>query len=144
MIPVKLKRLHPEARMPVYATAGSAAVDLCSVEDCLLEPGERRLVATGWAMELPPGYEAQVRPRSGLALKFGITMPNAPGTIDSDYRGELKVILQNLGSQSFKICKGDRIAQMVVAPVCTVTFEEHGVLTETVRGQGGFGSTGRS
>lgn len=141
---IKLKRLHPDAQIPTYATPGAAAVDLVSVESLTLQPMERGLVATGFAIEIPEGYEAQVRPRSGWALKQGITLPNSPGTIDSDYRGEIKVIIQNLGSEPFEIQKGDRIAQMVIAPVLQVQFEEVDQLSETSRGEGGFGSTGKA
>lgn len=119
-------------------------MDLVSVESLTLQPMERGLVATGFAIEIPEGYEAQVRPRSGWALKQGITLPNSPGTIDSDYRGEIKVIIQNLGSEPFEIQKGDRIAQMVIAPVLQVQFEEVDQLSETSRGEGGFGSTGKA
>jgi dUTP pyrophosphatase len=128
--------------LPAYATPGSAGVDLCAAEECVLQPGERALVPTGISIALPAGYEAQVRPRSGLALKHGIILPNSPGTIDSDYRGEIKVILQNLGNAPFSVQPGDRIAQMVVAPVCRVGWREADALDETKRGPGGFGSTG--
>ena len=128
--------------MPSYATPASAGVDLCAVERQVLEPGERALVPTGIRIALPVGYEAQVRPRSGLALKHGILLPNSPGTIDADYRGEIKVILLNLGDAPFVIEPGDRIAQMVVAPVTQVDWVETNVLDETERSSGGFGSTG--
>jgi len=130
--------------LPSRATHGSAGFDVCSAEpDFLLQPGERRAVATGLVFELPLGIELQVRPRSGLALKHGITIPNAPGTIDSDYRGELKVILQNLGAESVLIARGDRVAQLVFARYETPIVEEANELSETARGVGGFGSTGR-
>ena len=111
--------------------------------DIVIRPGERVLVPSGFAIELPPGYEAQVRPRSGLALRHGITLPNAPGTIDSDYRGEIKVILMNLGDGDFVVSRGERIAQLVVAPVSSVAWTEVEALDETERGDGGFGHTGR-
>jgi dUTP pyrophosphatase len=129
--------------LPSRRTAGSAGFDLASAEpDFILAPGERRLVATGLAIELPPGVEGQVRPRSGLALKHGLTMPNAPGTIDSDYRGELKVILQNGGSEPVTIVRGDRIAQVVFARYETPDVIDATELAESGRGAGGFGSTG--
>lgn len=128
---------------PEYATSGAAGMDLRSSEQTVLAPGERKAVATGIRIALPDGFEAQVRPRSGLALKHGIGMVNAPGTIDSDYRGEIKVILINHGSELFSIEPGDRIAQMVVAPVAQVIWDEADNLDETSRGHGGFGSTGR-
>jgi len=129
--------------LPSRRTAGSAGFDLASAEpDFILAPGERRLVATGLAIELPPGVEGQVRPRSGLALKHGLTMPNAPGTIDSDYRGELKVILQNGGSEPVTIGRGDRIAQVVFARYETPDVIDATELAESGRGAGGFGSTG--
>jgi dUTP pyrophosphatase len=117
-------------------------MDLCSVEAVTLGPGETKLVATGLAIELPPGYEAQIRPRSGLALKYSITLPNSPATIDPGYRGELRVILHNLGRESFEIQPGERIAQIVVARYEAVEWEE-GELGDSRRGEGGFGSSGR-
>ena len=117
-------------------------MDLCAVEDAVLEPGVPRLVPTGLTVEIPPGYEAQVRPRSGLALKHAITMPNAPGTIDPGYRGELRVILLNLGRDPYTVHAGDRIAQMIVARYESVEWVE-GELTDSARGSGGFGSSGR-
>ncbi len=131
--------------LPEPATAGSAGVDLrAAVEgDVVIGPGQRVLVPSGFAIELPKGYEAQVRPRSGLALRHGITLPNAPGTIDADYRGEIKVILMNLGDQDFTVSRGERIAQLVVAPVSAVDWTEVDALGETQRGDGGFGHTGR-
>ncbi|GHS99392.1 deoxyuridine 5'-triphosphate nucleotidohydrolase [Synergistales bacterium] len=129
---------------PSYATPASAGVDLRAVEDCLLQKGERALIHTGVRVALPVGYEAQVRPRSGLALKHGIILPNSPGTIDADYRGEIGVILMNLGDEPYEVKCGDRIAQMVVAPVCQVKFEEADELDETARGEGGFGSSGKA
>jgi dUTP pyrophosphatase len=128
--------------LPTYATEGAAGMDVVAAEDLTLAPGARHAVATGFAMAIPHGFEVQVRPRSGLALKHGITCLNTPGTIDSDYRGEVKVILANLGSDPFPIKRGDRIAQLVAAPVQRATFAEVDSLDETVRGGGGFGSTG--
>ncbi|HET9603524.1 MAG TPA: dUTP diphosphatase [Gemmatimonadales bacterium] len=128
--------------LPSYATAGAAGMDLASAEDGTLAPMERRLFATGFAIALPAGYEAQVRPRSGLAWRNGITLPNSPATIDSDYRGELKVALINLGTEPFRIERGMRIAQLVVAPVAQVSFEEQAALPASERGEAGFGSTG--
>ena len=143
-IPVLVKRLpHGEGLdLPAYATAGAAGMDVVSAEDVVLAPGARHAVATGLAVAIPPGFEIQVRPRSGLALKHGVTVPNTPGTIDSDYRGELKVILINLGTGAFEIRRGDRVAQLVLAPVVRATWLAVDELDETVRGEGGFGSTG--
>ncbi len=143
-IPVKLKRLpHGQGLdLPAYATAGAAGMDVVAAEDVVLRPGARQAVATGFSVAIPEGYEIQVRPRSGLALKHGITVPNSPGTIDSDYRGELKVILANLSDDSFPIQRGDRIAQLVLAPVTLAQWEEVDDLDATARGEGGFGSTG--
>ncbi len=129
--------------LPSYATDGAAGMDVVSAENLTLVPGARHAVATGFAMAIPEGFEVQVRPRSGLALKFGVTCLNTPGTIDSDYRGEIKVILANLGSEPFEIARGDRIAQLVPAAVQRATFEELDILPETARNTGGFGSTGR-
>lgn len=128
--------------LPRYATAGAAGMDVLSAEDVTLEPGARHAVATGLALAIPHGYEIQVRPRSGLALKHGISVPNTPGTIDSDYRGELKVILINHGGAPFEIRRGDRVAQIVLAPVTLAAWDEVAQLDETERGAGGFGSTG--
>jgi dUTP pyrophosphatase len=143
---VRVRRL-PRASglpLPAYASSGAAGADLYAAEPTVvLCPGERAAVATGLELELPPGYEAQVRPRSGLALRHGVTVVNAPGTIDSDYRGELMVLLVNLGAEPVTISRGDRIAQLVVAPVTRVRFAEVDALTSSPRGSGGFGSTGR-
>lgn len=128
--------------LPAYATTGAAGMDVVSAEDVTIAPSARHAVATGLAMAIPEGYEVQVRPRSGLALKHGITVPNTPGTIDSDYRGELKVILINLGSEPFAIARGDRVAQLVLAPVVQAAWDEVEALDATERGAGGFGSTG--
>jgi len=145
-IAVEVERLPHAADLPLpdYATAGSAGADLrAAVADALwLPPGERRLVPTGLRIALPPGYEAQVRPRSGLAARRGVTVPNSPGTIDSDYRGEVVVALVNLSSTPRRIRRGDRIAQLVVAPVARARFTAVPELGATARGSGGFGSTG--
>lgn len=143
-VPVPIKRLpHFEGlELPAYATDGAAGMDVLAAEDVVLQPGGRHAVATGLALAVPDGFELQVRPRSGLALKHGISLPNTPGTIDSDYRGELKVILINLGDFPFEVRRGDRIAQLVLAPVVRTTWLEVEELDETVRGEGGFGSTG--
>jgi len=145
MIEIKLTRLpHGDGLpLPKYATEHAAGLDVCAAEELVLEPGQRHAVATGFAIEIPHGYEVQVRPRSGLALKHGITCLNTPGTIDSDYRGEVKVILANLGGEAFAIGRGERIAQLVPAPVLQANFVEVEALAETARGAGGFGSTGR-
>lgn len=137
--------LGEEIGAPEYATDLSAGMDLQAAisEAITLEPGERRLVPTGIFIAVPAGYEAQVRPRSGLALKEGITIPNAPGTIDADYRGQVKVILANIGQQTVRVEPGDRIAQMVVAQVSRVQWRPCETLDETSRGEGGFGHTGR-
>lgn len=141
---VRIQKLRPDAFLPEYAHGPDedAGMDLRAVEDVVLEPGVPRAVATGLAIELPPGYEAQVRPRSGLALKHGITLPNAPATIDPGYRGEIKVILLNLGRESYRVHVGDRIAQMVIARYERIEWEE-GMLNNSRRGTGGFGSSGR-
>ncbi|QDX28008.1 dUTP diphosphatase [Sphingomonas suaedae] len=144
-ITIRLMRLpHGEGLpLPAYATAGAAGMDVVAAEELVLLPGARHAVATGFAIAIPPGYEVQVRPRSGLALKHGITCLNTPGTIDEDYRGEVKVILANLGDQPFAIARGERIAQLVPAPVQRAVFDTVATLDETARGAGGFGSTGR-
>jgi len=142
---VRVLRLpsNPDLPLPSRRTSGSAGFDLASAEpDFVLAPGARRLVATGLAIELPPGVEGQVRPRSGLALRHGLTMPNAPGTIDSDYRGELKVILQNAGTQPVTIARGDRIAQLIFARYETPELIDAADLAQSSRGADGFGSTG--
>ncbi|HWW65117.1 MAG TPA: dUTP diphosphatase [Sphingomonadaceae bacterium] len=144
-ITIALKRLpHGEGLPPpAYATAHAAGLDVVAAEDVLLHPGERHAVATGFAIAIPEGYEVQVRPRSGLALKHGVTCLNTPGTIDADYRGEVKVILANLGSEAVELRRGERIAQLVPAKVQRAGFVEVETLDETARGAGGFGSTGR-
>ncbi|MBB4642888.1 dUTP diphosphatase [Rhizorhapis suberifaciens] len=143
-IEIRLKRLPHGEGLPVpsYTTDGAAGMDVVAAEELTLAPGQRHAVATGFAVAIPHGYEIQVRPRSGLALKHGVSVPNTPGTIDSDYRGELKVIMINHGSDPFPIKRGDRVAQIVPAPVQRARFSEVKELDDTVRGSGGFGSTG--
>ena len=145
MIHIAITRLpHGEGLpLPSYASEGAAGLDVVAAEDLTLAPGARHAVATGFAIAIPPGYEVQVRPRSGLALKHGITCLNTPGTIDCDYRGEVKVILANLGAVPFEVKRGERIAQLVPSPVLRAEFAEVDSLDETSRGAGGFGSTGR-
>jgi len=144
-IAIQLKRLtHGDGLpLPAYATEHAAGLDVVAAEALTLAPGARAAVATGFAIAIPAGYEVQVRPRSGLALKHGITCLNTPGTIDADYRGEVKVILANLGTEPFEIARGERIAQLVPAAVQRARFAEVATLDETARGEGGFGSTGR-
>jgi dUTP pyrophosphatase len=139
---VLLKKLHPDAVVPKYATPGSSGVDVCALYSNIIEPGHWKAIETGLSMEIQPGFECQVRPRSGLALKQGISVLNSPGSIDSDYRGEIKVILINNGISDFEIRAGDRIAQLVFAPVAQASFVVSDVLSDTQRGDGGFGSTG--
>ncbi|HMI52367.1 MAG TPA: dUTP diphosphatase [Candidatus Saccharimonadales bacterium] len=147
-LPVQIKKFagHDDLPLPEYATAGAAGMDLRAAvtASVILEPGKMVMVSCGFSIAVPEGFEAQVRPRSGLASKFGITLSNSPGTIDSDYRGEVKVPLINLGSESFEITRGLRIAQMVVAPVNRVRWQEVEELSETARSVGGFGHTGTS
>jgi len=144
MLKVKIVRLNKQAVLPVYATAHAAGMDIsaCIDQPITIEPQTTELIPTGFALELPEGYEAQLRPRSGLALRSLISLPNTPATIDADYRGEVKVILINYGRNPFTVCHGDRIAQMVVAKVEQVYFEEVEALSTTGRGEGGFGHTG--
>ena len=139
---LKFKRIHPDATLPAYAHPSDAGMDVRSVDELVIPPGKRALVHTGLVMLLPPLYEAQVRPRSGLALKSGVTVLNTPGTIDAGYRGEVGVILINLGEAPFAVHKGDKIAQLVIAPVTQPIVEETELVDETDRGAGGFGSTG--
>jgi len=141
---IRIQKIRPDAVLPQYAHGPleDAGMDLIAVETVTLEPQTPRLVPTGLTIELPPGYEAQVRPRSGLALKHAISMPNAPGTIDPGYRGELKVLLINLGREAYTVHPGDRIAQMIVARYEAVEWVEE-TLAESTRGNGGFGSSGR-
>jgi dUTP pyrophosphatase len=145
MIDIEIKRLSNGEGLPLpaYASDGAAGLDIVAAEDLTLAPGARHAVATGFAFAIPSGFEVQVRPRSGLALKHGITCLNTPGTIDSDYRGEVKVILANLGAEPFEVRRGERIAQLVAAPVLRAAFREVDELGATERGAGGFGSTGR-
>ena len=144
-VPVRIRRLdtNPDLPLPAYATAGAAGMDVVAAEDVTIAPGARHAVATGLALAIPAGFEVQVRPRSGLALKQGVTVPNTPGTIDSDYRGELKVILINHGHAPFVVTRGDRVAQLVLAPVTQAQWLEVDQLDATARGAGGFGSTGQ-
>ena len=145
MIEIKFTRLpHGEGLpLPQYASDAAAGLDITSAEDLILEPGKRHAFATGLAIEIPHGHEVQIRPRSGLAIKHGVTCLNTPGTIDSDFRGEVKVILINHGDEPFPVRRGERIAQLVPAPVLRAHFSEAPELAETARGNGGFGSTGR-
>jgi len=145
MLDIQLTRLPHGADLPLpaLATPGSAGYDLASAEEGTLAPMERRLFRTGFAIAVPAGFECQIRPRSGLALRFGVTLPNSPATIDSDYRGELMVALVNLGAEPFRVERGMRIAQLVFARVEGAAFSEVAVLPPTGRGSGGFGSTGR-
>jgi dUTP pyrophosphatase len=140
---VQIRRLHPDAKIPQYAhgPGEDAGMDLCSVAAAEIAPGEITLIPTGIAIALPAGFEAQIRPRSGLALKYGLTLPNSPATIDPGYRGEIRVIVQNLGRETIRIGAGDRIAQMVVARYEAVEWDE-GELSESTRGERGFGSSG--
>ena len=142
---IRLKRLpHGEGLpLPAYGSEHAAGLDIVAAESLTLAPGQRHAVATGFAMAIPHGWEVQVRPRSGLALKHGISVLNTPGTIDSDFRGEVRVILANLGDAPFEVARGERIAQLVPAPVQRARFEEIQELDDTARGAGGFGSTGR-
>jgi len=145
MIRIQIARLpHGEGLpLPAYATPGAAGMDVVAAEDLDLAPGTRHAVATGFKVAIPDGFEIQVRPRSGLAYKYGVTVPNTPGTIDSDYRGELKILMINHGSDPFPVRRGERIAQLVPAAVTKADFDEVDELDATTRGSGGFGSTGR-
>jgi len=138
---IRVKRLDEDLPLPSYQTEGSSGLDLYSSEDCVLAKGEFRTISAGIALEIPPGYEGEVRPRSGLASKFGLGVLNSPGTIDSDYRGEIKIILFNFGKEDFEIKKGNRIAQLVFTRVEKVVLVETGELDSTKREDGGFGST---
>ena len=141
---IRIKRLHPKAQLPAYAHGPfeDAGMDIHAVEDALLQPAKAQAVPTGLSVEIPSGFEMQIRPRSGLALKHSITLPNSPATIDPGYRGEIKVILLNLGCEPYQIHAGDRIAQIVIARYEAVDWEE-GELADSIRGAGGFGSSGR-
>lgn len=143
-VEIRIKRLNNGAGLPLpaYASAGAAGMDICAAEAVTLKPGKRAAVPTGFAFEIPHGFEIQVRPRSGLALKHGITCLNTPGTIDCDYRGEVKVILANLGDEDVSFERGDRIAQLVVAAAPQAAVQEVDAIDDTARGAGGFGSTG--
>ncbi len=143
MLTIKIRKLHQDAVIPEYKTLGSVGADLVSVHDLDIQPGKVGVVSLGFSVSFPYGYEIQIRPRSGLAANFAVTVVNTPGTIDSDYRGPMKVLLINHGDKVFQVCKGDRIAQMVLNEICQAYFEELDVLDETERGIGGFGSTGR-
>jgi len=143
LIKLKVKKLNKLAEIPQYQTQEAAGFDLHSVEDVVIAPNERKLIGTGLSFEIPKGYEIQIRPRSGLAYKHGITVLNTPGTIDSDYRGEIKVLLINHSNKNFEIKVGERIAQAVIKEVIQATFEEVEELNDTARGAGGFGSTGK-
>ena len=144
MTKIQIKRLSNSVSIPRYETPGSSGMDIAAhiENDVIINPGEKALVSTGFSLAIPRGYEVQIRPRSGLAAKKNITVLNTPGTIDADYRGEIKVILINLGKEKFIIENGERIAQMVVCPVIQANFEEVKELSDTERGSGGFGSTG--
>jgi dUTP pyrophosphatase len=141
-VTVKIKCLHPEATLPCYEHPGDAGADLVAIAPHTLQPMEWAAIPTGLSAEVPHGFELQVRPRSGLALKHGVTVLNSPGTVDAGYRGEIKVLLLNLGAEPFHIAKGQRIAQLVVAPVICAQFEQADELSLSQRGMGGFGSTG--
>jgi dUTP pyrophosphatase len=142
MVTIKVQKIKDTAIIPKYAHEGDAGVDLYSTEEYLIKPGERVLVSTGIKIAIPPGHEAQIRPKSGLALKHGLSIVNTPGTIDSGYRGEVGIIIINLGKEEYKIETGKKVAQMVINQVEEATFEEVKELDETTRNQGGFGSTG--
>lgn len=144
MVEIKVRKLHPQAVIPSYMTEHAAGMDLYTVIETpvLLAPGERTLLPTGLAMEIPPGYEGQVRPRSGLALKKGIALVNSPGTIDADYRGEIGIIIINHGIEPVEFLPGDRVAQLIIAPVIQATLVEADELNDSVRSSGGFGHTG--
>ena len=142
-VQVELLEHFSGLNLPEYKTILSSGLDLASAEDIIMRKGEKKLVATGIKIAIPAGYEGQIRPRSGLSLKEGIIIPNSPGTIDADYRGEVKIILWNLGEKDFTIAKGDRIAQLVIVPVVRAEFEVVSSLDITVRNEGGFGHTGK-
>tara|TARA_B100001175_G_scaffold309408_2_gene311061 strand:- start:19 stop:456 length:438 start_codon:yes stop_codon:yes gene_type:complete len=145
MVKILIKKIQKDILLPEYKTDGSSGLDLlaCVEEQIQIKPGEKKLISTGIAVAIPNEFEIQIRPRSGLAAKNGITVLNSPGTIDADYRGEIKVILINLSDKIFKVNKNDRIAQMVICPIIKGTLEEVDELPETIRGSGGFGSTGK-
>ena len=145
-VELKVLKLHKDVVMPSYATNGSAGMDLRAFVDepILLKPLERKLIPTGLKIELPTGYEAQIRPRSGISIKHGITLVNCVGTIDEDYRGEVCIPIINLSNEDFTIQNGDRIAQMIIAPVTQAIIKEVSIISDTLRGTGGFGSTGKN
>ena len=144
MTKIQIKKLSSSVSIPKYETSGSSGMDVAAYikNDIIINPGEKAIIATGFSLAIPKGFEVQIRPRSGLAAKKNITVLNTPGTIDADYRGEIKVILINLGNEKFTVQSGERIAQMVVCPVVQAKFEEVKELSDTVRGSSGFGSTG--
>ena len=144
MVKILLKKISKDINLPKYKTFGSSGLDLVAnvSRELIIAPGEKELISTGIAVAIPKGYEIQIRPRSGIAAKNGVTVLNTPGTIDADYRGEIKVILINLGNEKFKVTKGQRIAQMVLCPVIRAEFQQVDELPPTERGEGGFGSTG--
>ena len=141
---LSFKRIHPDAVLPSYAHEGDAGMDVRSVQALTIQPGRRALVKTGLVAEIPSGYEIQVRPRSGLAFKHGVTVLNSPGTVDSGYRGEIGVILSNFGDEPFPVSVGDRIAQLVVSPVTQAEISQTSDVSSSERGEGGFGSTGKA
>ncbi len=145
MIKVQIKKLDPKAKIPEYKTEGASGVDIMALLDnkITLDPGESKIIPTGLSIAFPDDLEVQIRPRSGLAAKSNISVLNTPGTIDSDYRGEIKIILINHSNEKFEVKNGDRIAQMVLMPVLKFKFEEVSKLDDTIRGSGGFGSTGK-
>ncbi len=143
MLKVKIKKINPDSIIPAYVHEGDSGFDLYSIEDYILKPGERRGIGTGLVFEIPLGYEMQIRPKSGLALKNGITVLNTPATIDSGYRGEIKVIIINHSNENYQVKKGEKVAQGVIIKVERVLIEEVKVVSETSRGEGGFGSTGK-
>jgi dUTP pyrophosphatase len=143
IINVKIEKVHKDAIIPTYGHLGDACCDLYVVEDYLIPAGQRRLLRTGIAIEIPTGYEVQIRPRSGLALKYGLTIVNAPGTVDAQYRNEITILLLNTGEKAVSIHKGDRAAQMCIKPVYTMHFTEVDKLSDSERGLGGWGSTGK-
>ncbi len=144
VVVIEFKALHPDAVRPEIQTVGSSGADVSSVERVDLAPGEFKTISLGFSVAIPKGYELQVRPRSGMAALYGVTILNSPGTVDSDYRGEMKVILINHGPRTFSVNPGDRIAQIILAKVSQARYEEVTDLNDTVRGEGGFGSTGRN
>jgi dUTP pyrophosphatase len=141
---VKVKKANKDLPTPAYKTAGSAGADVCAAVDTDIPAGSRVMVSTGLFIEVPPGYECQIRPRSGLALSHGITVLNSPGTLDSDYRGEINILLYNSGYTLYRVSKGERIAQLIIAPVVQAQFDVVDTLSDTDRGAGGWGSTGKA